>query len=144
MGRSTIVTVNALEPPTKIGTSLSINVSPTSGAVPLQVSVWGRLGDISGTPLNGKSIKLYSNGVLIGSTTTSAGGAGSPGGDYTFSVNIALAGQYQFQTEFPGDDVYEGCSVHNGTHALGEAQLPWLAIVAAVGVGAGLYFLLKH
>ena len=136
MARSSVVTVIAAS---KIATSVSISVVPTSGIPPFTVSISGRIIDAGGTPLGGKSINLYSNGTLVGSIITGQQGI------YDFGVNITTAGTYQFQTEFLGDVAYEGCTVHNGTHGLGEAQLPWLAVgIVVIGVGAGLYFLLKH
>jgi len=71
-------------------------------------------------------------------------GPGSPGGDYAFSVNITVVGQYQFQTEFPGDVAYEGCTIHNGTHGLLETK-PSLVVPLLAGglLLAGAVWLLK-
>jgi hypothetical protein len=142
MARSQIIIVNALA---KISTSVSINVSPTSGLIPFAVSISGRLIDSAGTPLNGKTINLYSNATLIGTTITAVMGPGSPGGDYAFSVNITVIGQYQFQTEFLGDADYEGCTIHNGTHGLLEEAKPSLVVPLLAGglLFAGAVWLLK-
>jgi len=136
---SPVVTVTlTAAPPTKIATSISINVSPASGTVPFTVSSNGRLIDVAGTPLNNKTINLYSNGIFVSSTTT----AGS--GDYVFNLNITATGTYQFQTEFPGDATYEGCTVHNGTQGLLETK-PSLVVPLLVGglLLVGAVWLLK-
>ena len=129
MARSQIITVNAVA---KISTSVLISVSPTSGIIPFTVSISGRLFDSAGIPLDGKTINLYSNAILVGTTTTAAGPAGIPAGSYAFNVNITAAGTYQFQTEFPGDAAYEGCTVHNGTHGLLETK-PSLVVPLLAG-----------
>ena len=110
---------------TKIPTVVSIVVNPTSGTVPFTVSVSGTLLDSAGIALDGKSINLYSNGVFVSATTTATG-------NYAFSVNITVAGTYQFQTEFPGDNVYEGCTVHNGAHTIEVPQFPLGILLAGV------------
>lgn len=113
---------------TKIPTVISIEVNPTSGTVPFTVRVSGKLIDSAGVPIDGRFINLYSNGILVGTTTSAAG-------YYAFSADITAAGTYQFQTEFPGDDTYEGCTVHNGARAMSEVpQLPW-GILGLLAVG---------
>jgi hypothetical protein len=102
-------------PPTKIATSISISVSPTSGRVPFDITVTGKLVDSAGTGLNNKTINLYSNVILVGTTTTILNGS------YAFNLNITAAGTYQFQTEFLGDATYEGCAANNGTIGVTEA-----------------------
>lgn len=106
--------------PGKSGTSVSINVSPTSGNVPLTVNISGKIIDSTGLPLS-KTINLYVNATLVDTFTTSITG------NYVFSVNITAAGTYQFQIEFLGDAYYEGCTAHNGTHAVVSEvpQFPW-------------------
>jgi hypothetical protein len=100
----------------KIVASISAQITPTTGIVPFTVTIWGRLTEPTGGVLNGKTINLYNAdgsgnpvGAPIASTITGVLGAGSPGGDYTFPVNITVAGTYRFVTEFPGDATYEGC-----------------------------------
>jgi hypothetical protein len=104
MARSAIVTINASSP--KTATSISINVSPTSGYVPFDIAVTGKLIDSAGNPLIGKSVVLYMNGVYVDTRTTTV----SPPGEYGFSVVISDAGTYQCQVVFGGDDVYAGCN----------------------------------
>ena len=122
--RSQLVTVTATA---KIATSISAQITPTSGIVPFTVTIWGRLTEPTGGVLNGKTVNLYNVdasgnpvGSPIASTTTSVLGAGSPGGDYTFSMNITAGGTYRFVTEFPGDETYEGCAMLNSTYGLKE------------------------
>jgi hypothetical protein len=99
-GPNGLVVYLTLEPP-KIATSISINVSPTSGIVPFVATVTGNLVDSSGFGLQGKSINLYVNATLVDTQIT-----GSEG-NYVFDVNITAAGTFQCQTEFAGDDTFE-------------------------------------
>jgi len=122
----------------KKGTLISINVSPASSTVPFTATVTGSLTDTTGWQLIGKSINLYINGTLTATGTTANGGA------YGFNVNITVAGTYQFQTEFPGDADYEGCSVHNGTAGLQETKQSLLVPLLAGGfLLVGVVYLLK-
>lgn len=127
MARSSVVTVDALPVlPPKIATSVSIAVNPMSGVVPFLVTITGNLVDIAGVGLPNKQIKLYMNGAWVGATPTHTNGA------YVIEISIPTAGTYQFQTEFPGDDAYEGCSAHDGTTATSilpplELDLPTIA-----------------
>jgi len=130
MARSQVVTVTAYA---KIATSISINVNPPSGIVPFQVAVTGNLVDNAGVGLQGKSINLYVNGTLTGTQITGSQGS------YIFNVSITVAGTFQCQTEFLGDDTYEGCTVHDGTHAMVTEAFPWWIVgLFAVGVVLGV------
>jgi hypothetical protein len=116
----------------KIATSISINVSPTSGNVPFDIGVTGKLIDSAGNPLVGKSIVLYMNGIYVDTRITTI----SPPGEYGFSVVISTPGTYQCQVEFAGDDTYEGCSVHNGTCGLEVGPPPPpISILLPVALG---------
>jgi hypothetical protein len=118
-------------------TVVSISVNPTTGNIPFTVNIIGQLTTLAGVPIDGKPINLYNNGILISTTTTVVG-------NYFFSVNITAVGQYQFQTEFPGDAAYEGCTIHNGTHGLLETK-PSLVVPLLAGglLLAGAVWLLK-
>jgi hypothetical protein len=105
------LTAYYVAPPVRIPTSISINVNPTSGVVPFTVTISGVLTDNVGNPLAGKTVNLYMDTTLVSTTTTGTDGA------YSFNRTISEAGTYTFQTEFPGDETYEGCTIHNGTLA---------------------------
>jgi hypothetical protein len=140
MARSNPVTVTVQQAPTKIPTSLSISVSPTSGYAPLNVSISGRLVDSAGTGLAYKTVNLIVNGNILQSTTTQpAGGGGIPAGYYSFSVQFD-AGTYVIETEFPGDAEYEGCLKSNGVHVTMPTPNLLVAGVVLAGV-AGLLLL---
>jgi len=141
--RSQLVTVTAT-PASKISTSISAQANPSSGVVPFTLTIWGRLIDATGQVLNGKTVNLYNadaSGVPVGSpiasTITGVLGAGSPGGDYTFSMNITASGSYRFVTEFPGDATYEGCAKVGETVGIGvggkiginSLRRSWIVIV---------------
>ena len=92
----------------KIGTGISINVSPTSGAPPLTVTIMGQLtSDDTGWGLNGKTAHLYRDDEEIDSMTT-ASTSGGPG-FYIFTDVIEMPGNHTYYVEFLGDDEYAGC-----------------------------------
>jgi hypothetical protein len=136
---SPVVTVTlTAPPPPKIPTSITIDVSPTSGRVPFTVTVSGNLSDNVGSPVVGRRIDLYVDGAYIKSEYTNTSG------NYVISTDITTAGTYQFQTEFPGDETYEGCAVHNGTHGLEGAPPPdWGKVLLVGGLLAFVYFAVK-
>ena len=96
--------------------------------------------------MNNKPVNLYNAdtdgnpvGTPIASTITTVYGAGSPGGDYVFTLNITAVGTYYFVTEFPGDATYEGCEKVGGTVGTGETQAPdYTLLVVAGGLAAAL------
>jgi len=138
MGKSSTVSVEALAP--KTGTRLTISAVPTSGYVPFDVVVSGILYDVFATPLIGKTVNLYISGTYYAARTT--GGDGK----YSFTVTLSTAGTYLFYTEFPGDAVYEGCSIHDGTQGLEEGAPPpdWGKVLLVSGLLAFVYFAVKE
>ncbi len=96
----------------KIGTAISISVSPSWGAPPLTVGITGLLTTVTGLALGGKTVYLYRNGLEINSQTTKTY---TPGiGAYTFSDIIDASADYY--VEFEGDDQYEGCEEEEETN----------------------------
>jgi len=136
---SPVVTVTlTAPPPPKIPTSISLSVSPTSGYVPFNIVLTGRLIDSAGNGLSSKTIRIYINGEYYG------GGFTAASGDYAITVVISVAGTYQIQTEFLGDETYEGCAVHNGTHGLEGAPPPdWGKLLLPLGLLAFVFFAVK-
>jgi len=96
----------------KPDTNLTINVSPSSGIIPLTVTISGKLTrKDTGAGLGGRTINLYRNGSLIATTTTSIDP--STLGEYRFTDTLSAAGSYSYFTEFPGDDYFKGCGEEN-------------------------------
>lgn len=117
-----------VEPEPKKPTTLSIDVSPTSGAPPYTVTIIAVLTS-SGTRLQGKRIKLYKNGSYKTSKYT----------DYEGRVQFTdtVTAESSYYVSFAGDSVYEGCDAGDDTGV-------------TIGVGLGgvgllvlLYLILK-
>jgi len=89
----------------KIQAALSITVSPSSGAPPVTTRTTGLLTTVGGSPLGGKTVHHYRNGVKINSQTTKTTSPGQ--GAYDFSDVINASATYY--VEFEGDDKYAGC-----------------------------------
>lgn len=87
-------------------TALSIDVSPTTGVPPLDVTISGVLTRVDmGAGLPGKAVNLYRNGVLVASATTGM----SPVGQYSFVDTLTSPGTFEYYAEFLGDDLFQGC-----------------------------------
>ena len=140
MGDSSIVYVDVIA---KKPTTLSISVYPTSGKPPLTVTITGTL-KYSATPISGREIRLRVNGVFdpYASATTDAYG------NYQIIYALYDVGTYNFQTNFAGDDEYEGCERSNGATVIGEAPtinpLIPLAIAGTALVGIVLWLAKKR
>jgi hypothetical protein len=93
----------------KLSTSLSINVSPTSGKPPLTVTIDGMLLDEYGAGVPARDIELLIDGVVVATdaTTTEASQIGP--GYYVFYYQFTAVGDHTVQTHFAGDTEYEGC-----------------------------------
>jgi len=91
----------------KIQADITINVSPSSGAPPVAVTITGRLSrsDTTGG-LGAKTVDLYRNAIKIDSRTTKTS---TPLGVYEFHDTISAAGSHSYYVKFEGDDQYEGC-----------------------------------
>lgn len=88
----------------KDATIITIVVNPTSGTIPLNVTVTGKLtAVITGAGLFNKQIDLLVNSVKVGQTTTDSNG------DYSIAFTISEMGSYTVETEFLGDTDYLGC-----------------------------------
>lgn len=98
---------------TKIATTLSITVTPGSGP-PSSQSITGYL-KAAGTPIAGKSIKLWVNGVYKQAVTTYGDGS------YGFFGYVVAESTYIFDTIFEGDEVYSG-SVASKTCTFAKVQ----------------------
>jgi hypothetical protein len=99
---STIKTVTI----TKQATSLSMGVSPVDGQAPLVITVDGYLKRTSdNTGIDGATINLLVDGVVVKSVVTQL----TPQGYYTTTYTLTEVKTYSVQTEFLGDDNYEGC-----------------------------------
>lgn len=85
-------------------TTLDITASPTSGRIPLHVSVFGQLKDLFGAGVNGKTINLFVNNVFYQSTVT--GQVLDIGGYYLFTIDLNETGVYNFQALFEGDSTH--------------------------------------
>ena len=85
---------------TKIATTLSIEVYPGSGP-PSAQSITGYL-KAAGTPIAGKTINLWVNGVYKKAVTTLTDGS------YGFFGYVVAEGTYVFDTIFEGDATYSG------------------------------------
>ena len=115
----------------KVQASISISVSPTSGAPPLDVKITGKLTrDDTGAALGGRPVNLYQNSVLVNDMHTSIQPATI--GQYTFTKTLDR-GSYSFFTEFPGDDEFLGCVGKDG-EALVDEELPEEPIEAGLGL----------
>lgn len=90
----------------KIQAAITISVSPSSGAPPLTTRITGLL-TIAATysPLGGKTVHLYRNGVKIKSMTTKTTSPGQGAYDFTDVINESA----DYYVEFLGDDEYAGC-----------------------------------
>lgn len=110
MTRSSTAYVEAYEPlpPEKRPTEIrDFIVQPRSGTVKFIIRIIGRLYCpqlMMYVPR--KPIKIYENGVLIGTATTWT--SPSPG-RFEFSKSISAPGSYEYYAEFEGDATYEGC-----------------------------------
>lgn len=133
MTRSNSVTVTA----EKVGTTISIEVSPISGVPPFNVTISGLLKDIYGNLLDGKRVNLYENGAFIHALVT---GLIAPG-YYQVAFEIAEVGTYEYYTEFPGDEGYEGCKKTDHVLAEGVPPLPTWLIPIGIAVGLGVIYL---
>ena len=102
-----------------LATSLSISVSPSSGVVPFNVTVSGKLVDVNSVGVVGRTIILYVNGASVGSTTTASDGS------YSFTIPLTTPGTYVFQTEFLGDVYYLGCEQGDRVQATGLEVPVW-------------------
>ena len=90
------------EPPAaKKPTTITIDVSPTSGTPPYDVMITVELTS-NGAPVPYKSIRLYKNDVLKMSKSTLANGMA------TFTDTVTAVSSYY--AYFAGDSEYEGCS----------------------------------
>lgn len=98
---------------TKPSTSVSISVTPTSGAPPLQVTISGKLTrNDTGAALGGRGpMNLHQELILVDSTSTSYDPATL--GEYEFVV-LLEKGTHSFFVEFPGDDEFLGCIREDG------------------------------
>lgn len=107
----------------KVASSLTISVSPTSGAPPLDVSISGKLkrGD-TGAGIGGRAVDLYRSGSLIDSTSTSIDPKTL--GQYAFDDVLNNLGTYPYYVYFEGDDQFEGCEKHDGTVVTEEEPTP--------------------
>jgi len=140
MARSADVSVSVYAP--KLATSLSIDVSPTSGTAPLNISVSGYLTETAtGYGVGLKPINVYVNGSLYGSVDTKSNGF------YATYITLTSQGTYTIHTEFGGDVTYEGCEVCNhATVSEGIAPSPIVPIITILGISAligGMYYLLR-
>jgi len=142
LGRSGQVLVSVSAP--KVGTTLTISVSPTSGPAPLSIVVSGKLTEnVYGYGLGFKTINLIINGEVISSTDTKSTGT------YALYATLTSPGTYVVETEFPGDAEYEGCEVHNGVTVAGEEVPPpdytpviiGAIVAVVVSVSAGTWLL---
>lgn len=93
----------------KIPTSLSIEVFPTSGKAPLTVEIQGMLLGENAHGLGAKTVYLIINGSVVDSTGTTTEVSPKGPGYYIFYIEFTEAGDYAVQTEFRGDTIYEGC-----------------------------------
>lgn len=125
-----------------IGTSITINIVPTTGKIPLPVTISGILRDQNAAFLAGAPVNIYINGVLDDSTTTNGSGA------YSVSHIFTNEGTYQVYAEFPGTTTppyYLGCEeTVTWPYDVGP-DYTWLIVagsVAAVVVG-GAYLLTR-
>jgi len=91
----------------KIQAAITISVSPSSGAPPVTTRTTGLLTTVGGSPLGGKTVHHYRNGVKINSQTTKTTSPGQ--GAYDFSDIINASADYY--VVFEGDDQYAGCEV---------------------------------
>lgn len=143
MARSNSVLVTV----SKILTTLSLYVSPTSGNAPLVVTVDGMLLDSGGAGIGGKTINIIMNGEVIGTDITTTEVAPEGPGYYKTYYEITAPGDYTFETEFLGDATYEGCVESNHVTVEGEIVEPppiplWkigAVALAILGGGAGAY-----
>lgn len=106
----------------KVQSSVSINVTPSSGDPPLTVTIKGKLTrDDTGAALGGRSpIKLYQDGEVIDSMSTSLDPATL--GQYEFTKTLER-GTFSFFVEFPGDDEFLGCIGKDGTASVDGVPL---------------------
>ena len=133
MTRSDSVTVIA----EKVGTTISIEVSPISGVPPFNITISGFLKDIYGNFLDGKRVNLYENGAFKHALVT---GLIAPG-YYQVIFEITEVGTYEYYTEFPGDETHEGCEKANHVVATGAFPLPIWLIPVGIAVGLGVVYL---
>lgn len=135
MARSQAVTVLARKAPSYI----SIAVAPSEGEIPLTVTITGVLTDKTGKGLAFRTVDLYVNSALIGSTTTAANGS------YGLQASFEEPGSYTVETEFPGDSRYAGC-LENANVQAGVIPVvpvvPSLVPLLALGGGVALTLIL--
>lgn len=87
-----------------VQTTLSIQVSPTQGGIPLQITVSGYLRRVSDNMgVQNVTVNLLVNGEATVATTTDQSGY------YTISYTLSTIGSYIIETEFPGTTEYLGC-----------------------------------
>lgn len=104
-------------PPAKKETKVSINVSPTSGPVPLPITVDGMLTTMIGAGVPSRKINLIINGKVVDTTTTTSEVSQIGPGYYKFGRTLTEAGSYAVKTQFLGDAEYEGCDKSTKTLA---------------------------
>lgn len=99
--------------------TLSINLSRTSGP-PGAVNVTGYLKEATtGSPISGRTIVLWHNGLRSGETSTYSDGS------YGFFGVDVNEGRHTFQTIFPGDSVYDdkATALVIGTYGLVQSSI---------------------
>ena len=91
-------------PPGKIPTSITIGVSPASGAPPLDVSIAGVLTrNDTGAGIPNATIRIYRDGVRIASVLTDSYGL------YAYYDRGLGSGVYEYYTLYEGSPTLEGC-----------------------------------
>jgi len=86
-----------------VATALTIAASPTSERVPFTTTIYGRLTRTdTGVGLAGKNVRLYEGLVYVGVTLTDSAG------NYSFKYDVKVARDYEFYTEFIGDEEFIG------------------------------------
>ncbi|GAJ03274.1 unnamed protein product [marine sediment metagenome] len=91
----------------KVGTNISISVSPKSGGPPMTVTTSGKLTRIDTGAGLSRMLNLYKDGVLIDSQRSSMEPATL--GKYEFTDVITVMGTYTYYVEWGGDDWFSGC-----------------------------------
>ncbi len=91
----------------KIQAAISITVTPSSGAPPLATQTTGLLTTAAGSPLGGKTVHHYRDGVWLKSMVTKTTSPGQ--GAYVFTDILVTPGGHTYYVEFEGDAEYAGC-----------------------------------
>lgn len=107
MVRSATLTVlgESPPPPQSVPTAIELTATPTTGTIPFDVQLTGRLvraDTLQG--LGGMDLDIYLDGNRVGRTGTFSNGV------FNASVRVTLAGVHSIYVEFAGIGIFQGCA----------------------------------